>query len=1758
MEYDDSYDNYDLPSRKRFVPSALKGVVSTSASSPSPNRYRTKSKSKPWQVDRSSWKEQLKVRKTVFDTLAVEEHEDDVIEEKKSTDDRDELMAMSSHDEISIGMMSTTAEPRLRPALSEPAEYYGSGDEMEFAATASELARNASLLARSAADSSQEAGNALLRFRTCLQHQQPTFVEDPPNEQETWKSAAVQGAEEGEILCESIMGRSHSSYDADVLELSSIDEDEDEDEDNEEVEGAAASPINLEDPSWDESLHRDSDVDEPPSLETAQTRRSSLIIRQTPAGKLEAYTVQSCKSLLMDDTPSSDPLQRARKSLVLSHMAGRVQELYTQHHHSIEAMGTGEARNNNNNNNNNNKKTGVDMYQQIRTVVMEELSKEVGHISTEHHHCVESCLDELERDAKQGDDEGKTVVQSPMEQTDNELPVRQADGDQEEVETAVNPEESLDVDDEAKESENKIPSLTKDSKVPGEVAKGGISPRSSLEGETLAENVENEQSGPAETEPIIDEDSEAMHAAEDAVEPTPAVRENETQSDLAWDANVGNLPAITEEVRTKSLDEDDNQAMTNVEATTAASTEVESTEALTFVEANAKAHSTEASHVAKAEEENLANVEALDEGEMVLSLGLSTVDTDAVSVDNEKPSEQAPDNEESMEIETPVPLLEENDKSMLDSPVKETVASTDKVSVETERPGEVVLLAVNVEDESEVCDTFPASKAEEEVTIDNMKDTEHSGDARFISQDAQETSAADEPCDEAPNNENGSEPAPLETIDQVELESPTTEEPDSVGPIRAETECSNQLVPSSVSKDGAGKEAENSLPMHPVQEETVVVDDKTRVEDEKDASPNSQDNPEVLVGDRPCEKLTNAASLPVTGEEKPPVEIEEKTNEQPRKEQEQEELEVGKPKKGKKRESLKSKKWKDRLQAKKGLKHQDTQSTEQSTDSGQEFIDVAPSPGVTETKVGEEKQAIIADEAVLPPRQEGTDTQTEGSSLQIQGRTEKECADSLVLSVQPPAESSSPKLEGKAAAAAGFESFLPPTSSTGDKLALAIDDDEADIDAAGKPRKKRDSLKGKKWKERLGRRRSSLVGSDDKTKDDDSPTLPVDEVPVGIFTAEGLSSPANSEGKSKKWKDRLAKKRNSKGEEEKVHCEEYRLEEEATSAKDEEEFEKKPEQATPEKPTLQISPTDQKESGSKAPDVAIVKPKVEEPLQPSKTQSNENSTKVNALRDQLRTSFMAFDALLDPTAATNKDDESIYTEVTINTGLPSSGIPPKIKDASVGGGDAGDQSFTEVTVGRATATKSRQEGKNRQEQLKVESSLHMRNLLSSRMFADDFDTNPLQQDDYCEHATHATVTVRSDFDDDMTQITFDQSFLGHGFDGNDLDKKHRNEEDTYGFHDAIDDQHESVPSFTNLPNTSTHSASSQRSFGKQNSRGSESSVVSERSKQRIAVVLRKDIWNRDLTVVQAALFELGREAGAGPSRRANIVRFGGVMAIIRAMDMHPINEHIQVAACDALVEMAIDPDTQVAICEVGGVSAISKAMKEHAGQIELQSAACAALASITRPLESHEASAYTVVESDDAVQALLVSMNRYKDHPRIQAKAFRSLANLCMQNQDRLLEFSKAGGIITMTMALQLPWESLQEQHEAVSSLSMILRCLVDLQRTNQEKPKNELEPTSLEPEMSKQGATQSGNGSRSVPSTEGTDFTDEDQTKKSNKDKSSPEVLEDKEDSSEKSRDTSSSPDVGIDNEDASVKSKVSSTPDVPVEEGREECVIQ
>jgi len=163
--------------------------------------------------------------------------------------------------------------------------------------------------------------------------------------------------------------------------------------------------------------------------------------------------------------------------------------------------------------------------------------------------------------------------------------------------------------------------------------------------------------------------------------------------------------------------------------------------------------------------------------------------------------------------------------------------------------------------------------------------------------------------------------------------------------------------------------------------------------------------------------------------------------------------------------------------------------------------------------------------------------------------------------------------------------------------------------------------------------------------------------------------------------------------------------------------------------------------------------------------------------------------------------------------------------------------------------------------------------------------------------------------------------------------------------------------------------------------------------------------------------------------------------------MHPLNVAIQKEALSTFECLSADHEASLAMGDVGAISAIATCLQSHMDQEDIQVSGCKVMAAMTKirsPEESHDADGDDV-PVDGAVPALVASMTRYAKNSDIQAHAFCACANLCMDNRERLQELSEVGGLTSMTMALQKPWKSKMDQHEAISTLSILLRSLAEV-----------------------------------------------------------------------------------------------------------------
>ena len=232
-------------------------------------------------------------------------------------------------------------------------------------------------------------------------------------------------------------------------------------------------------------------------------------------------------------------------------------------------------------------------------------------------------------------------------------------------------------------------------------------------------------------------------------------------------------------------------------------------------------------------------------------------------------------------------------------------------------------------------------------------------------------------------------------------------------------------------------------------------------------------------------------------------------------------------------------------------------------------------------------------------------------------------------------------------------------------------------------------------------------------------------------------------------------------------------------------------------------------------------------------------------------------------------------------------------------------------------------------------------------------------------------------------------------------------------------------------------ASSSGSTGDR-SRGSQSQKRRSRfPPTNLNQILKKDMFSKDLSVVEGALRTLTEKADEDLEYRAHIVRSGGILAIVRAMQQNVYNANVQLLACHTLGKIATDPENRVAIGEVGGVEAVVGAMSEHMAEEPVAEATCSALWILTSDSSQNQMCVETA-----ALGVIVSCMRRYAKNVVVQEKAFQTLANLCLRDEEKLVTLSQMGGFVVMSTALVLHWENQTVKNEAISTLSQLFQSL--------------------------------------------------------------------------------------------------------------------
>ena len=210
----------------------------------------------------------------------------------------------------------------------------------------------------------------------------------------------------------------------------------------------------------------------------------------------------------------------------------------------------------------------------------------------------------------------------------------------------------------------------------------------------------------------------------------------------------------------------------------------------------------------------------------------------------------------------------------------------------------------------------------------------------------------------------------------------------------------------------------------------------------------------------------------------------------------------------------------------------------------------------------------------------------------------------------------------------------------------------------------------------------------------------------------------------------------------------------------------------------------------------------------------------------------------------------------------------------------------------------------------------------------------------------------------------------------------------------------------------------------------------EVTNERIATLLRSDLCSSNTDTVHSALQELAREVSKNRCSRQFTVRFGGLLAIFSAMEANQNSREIQIAACEAIERLAVTEEIESAVCQVGGIKTMISTLQDHDHDAKVQTVVLSALLCLPKRAPARH------LNIEGIVKVVVLAMKRHRNKPRLQEKAFRFLSTICLNNHDHLCQLPQTNGLLVMTLALQTPWDDASEQQEAISQLSILLRCL--------------------------------------------------------------------------------------------------------------------
>lgn len=143
------------------------------------------------------------------------------------------------------------------------------------------------------------------------------------------------------------------------------------------------------------------------------------------------------------------------------------------------------------------------------------------------------------------------------------------------------------------------------------------------------------------------------------------------------------------------------------------------------------------------------------------------------------------------------------------------------------------------------------------------------------------------------------------------------------------------------------------------------------------------------------------------------------------------------------------------------------------------------------------------------------------------------------------------------------------------------------------------------------------------------------------------------------------------------------------------------------------------------------------------------------------------------------------------------------------------------------------------------------------------------------------------------------------------------------------------------------------------------------------------------------------------------------MSIIGAMEDHPENARIQIAACQALEKLALDPENERAVSELGGIDCILTAMMNHFDNLRIQESCWSALQNLTC---GNALTEMTFDGTDGGMTMLVRAFEQHASNSGVAMHASAALANLCIPSAERTEHVVMADGVVTMAKALQQHW----------------------------------------------------------------------------------------------------------------------------------------